>query len=129
MDSDRSCPSGGVTLIDVIPRHLWNEPDLVVRFLEYVRTHFHEIVPGIPSRSQMHLFAGRTAHNGSQVLPLLGLSPQSGLGEDGPGPTEMIGAVEDWISGLTEDEMRALAEATPGPSWDELLRRREGDEP
>lgn len=124
MERDCELPPFGVTLIDVFPQRLWSDQDLVVRFLGYVRTHFREIVPGVPSRCQVHLFAGRTAHNGTQLLPLLGLFIPPGSVEETPDSATMIELVESWMAALSDDEMRALAEATPGPTWDELQHRK-----
>ncbi len=61
----------GYTLLDFsIPQLIGNDLDRIVGFLEYVRTHFHELVPCIPSSCELDLIAGETAHN-SGPFPLL----------------------------------------------------------
>jgi len=57
--------------------------------------------------------------------PLLGLYKLPHVPEELiPDPADMSRAVESWIAGKTDDELRAIGNATEAPSWKELIAAR-----
>lgn len=113
----------GYTLIDVAldERRLDDDRDLVVRLMEYVRANFRRIVPGVPAGCEVDLLASGTAHNAG-AIPLLGLYAPPEVAGDVPDPRGMIDAVSHWCAATPDAELRALAEATPAPTWAELQK-------
>ena len=111
----------GYALIDFeLPAGVWPDRDRVVRFMEYVRANFHQIVPGVPAECELDLFASGHAHN-SNLLPLLGLyAPEHAV----PDVFEVTGALSDWCAARTPNEIEMILGTTDAPSWEELLRVR-----
>ena len=110
----------GYTLIDfAYPRRTGAGWDEIVRFMEYVRRHFHAIVPGVPSDSEADLIAGGSAHNPG-LLPFLGLhSPPHALAAE-PRFWNMIEAVGAWEKSLSDEQFWAIVHDTDAPTWVEL---------
>ena len=110
----------GYTLIDfAYPRRTGAGWDEIVRFMEYVRRHFHAIVPGVATDSEVDLFAGGSAHNPG-LLPFLGLhSPPHALSGE-PRFWDMIEAVASWERSLSDEQFWAIVRETDAPTWAEL---------
>lgn len=112
-----STGSRGYTLIDLAyPRRPGVDEDSLVRFMEYVRQHFREIVPGVPAECEVDLLASGHAHN-IGLMPLLGLyAPRDVLARI-PDFGGMIAAVERWSEALSDEQFWEIVRATEAPTW------------
>jgi hypothetical protein len=112
----------GYTLIDfTVPQGVWPDRDRVVRFMEYVRANFRQIVSSVPAGCEIDLFASGHAHNPG-LVPLLGLWAPAAMLNGVPPPEGMIDEVNVWCSGLSRDEVEAVVAGTIAPTWKELVR-------
>jgi len=126
LSADPSCVMSdrGYTLIDFAPpSDLWPDRDRVVRFMEYVRANFDNIVKGVPAGCEVDLFASGHAHKPG-LVPLLGLWAPTALLDDVPHPDRMIDEVSAWCSGLSRAEVETIVASTLAPTWEELVRMR-----
>lgn len=114
----------GYTLIDVsATTRLWPDRDLIVRLLEYLRQNLRSIVPDLPEDSELDLIACETAYNPFPVALLVLYVPLRQI-DQVPDPLHMIDRVQAWCDRHSDAELRALARATPAPSWTDLLSRK-----
>jgi len=114
----------GYSLIDFeVPDWIWENRNDVVRFLEYVRQNFHQILPAVPKECEVDIFAGGTAHS-TGLSPLLGFWTPDQVINDVPNPFQLIEDVSGWCKRLSRDEIEMIIATTDAPTWAELQRIR-----
>lgn len=107
----------GYTLIDfTVPNRPGVDADAVVRFMEHVRQHFHEIVPGVPSESEVDLLASGTAHNVG-LRPLLALYAPPSILPTVPDWWLMTDLVQKWAGSLSDEQFWEIVRITDAPTW------------
>lgn len=114
----------GYTLIDVpVFQRLWPDLDLIVAVHEHVRLLLPTLEPLIPSECELDLIAGGTSHNQGRI-PLLGLYTPPHVIELLPGIGHLNEVVQAWCDSQSEEELRAIGQASVAPTWNELLALR-----
>ena len=103
--------------------HRLHDPDLVVRFMEYVRQNFRTILPDVPAGCEFDLLASGTAHNPG-LVPLLAFYTPPDFIQEVPNPLELNDRVWKWCAALSDEEVRSIAESTDAPTWAELQTMR-----
>ena len=108
----------GYTLIDFAPPllRIGQVDDAVIRFMEYVRQHFHEIVPGVPAESEVDLFASGSPHNPG-LLPFIGVHSPRHVQASEPDWRDMIECVQRWSDSLSDEQFREILRTTTAPTW------------
>lgn len=107
----------GYTLIDFeYPQRLGVDWDSVVRFMEYIRQHFHEIVPGVPKESEVDLVASGSPHN-TGPLPFIGVHSPRNVQANEPDWRDMIESVQKWSESLSDEQLWEIVRTTDAPTW------------
>ena len=107
----------GYTLIDfAYPRRSGLDEDSLVRFMEHVRQHFHEFVPGVPAECEVDLFASGSAHNVG-LFPFLGVHSPRHVQAAEPHFDDMIESVSKWSDSLSDEQFWEIVRATDAPTW------------
>lgn len=114
----------GYDLIDVpIYERLWPDRDLIVAIHEHVRLLLPTLEPSLPSECELDLIASGTGHNKGLMI-LLGLWGPPNVKELVPNIWHLYEVVQTWCDSRSDEELRAIGQATVAPTWNELLALR-----